>query len=178
MRARNSSPFISARAETPTRFPTKSLQSAQLHSSTSLDDHIRMGPTNRGRAYTRGGRGGRVGNPYHKSQNSGQQQHNIHDTRSLSRTSKPKPVPPLSCDSSQMDVTHENLSPEPNSTTAKTMPLQPRSADPVARRLHTAEDRLKVQIHDDRRNGKRKSSEDDILRNERENNGTPLPTDY
>ena len=74
--------LLSARAETPARFPTKPTQSVPPHSNTSLDDLIRIGPTNRGRAYTRGGRGGRGGNSHHESQNFEQQQQNIHDTRS------------------------------------------------------------------------------------------------
>lgn len=78
-----------------------------------------------------------------------------------------------------MDTTLKNsFAEEPNSAHLIITPLQPRSTNPVARKIHTAEDRLKVHIHDDRRTGKRKNNEDDILKNERENNGTPLPTDY
>ena len=77
-----------------------------------------------------------------------------------------------------MDIVHKNLSSEPNPTNAKTTLLQPQSANPVARKLHTIEDRLKVQIHDDYRNGKWKNSEDDILRNKRENKRTPISTNY
>ena len=61
-------------------------------------------------------------------------------------------MPPLFYDLSQMDTAHKSLSFEPNPTTAKTMPLQPRSVNPVAQKLQIAEDQLKVEIHNDDRN--------------------------
>lgn len=63
--------LLSVQAETQTQFLTKSLQSVQPYSNTSLDNLIQIGPTNHGRAYTRGDDGGQSGNFYYESPNSG-----------------------------------------------------------------------------------------------------------
>ena len=167
---------VSARAETPSRYLAKMLNQTPAH-STTLENLIQTPPA-RGRAYTRGGRGGQ-GRPKNDTrQHATDTTHqNSHDTRSASRTQKRSHTSDIFED----QPTSRSSTPTPPLQPSQgNQPLFPRSANPIARKLHTMEERSKVQIHDanNSRSSTQKSSPRDISKDERENNGTPLPNDH